>query len=271
VSNKQILPNKVKSKIKAKIKSVPFLYNILLSGHKAFCRVRDMFHRNAQKRFTKFCTDLPNFVLEPMFVKVGANDGVTDDPCTDIILTNESWKGLLIEPVPYCFERLRENFHDARRFDLEQVAVGSPAGEATFYYVDPKASSSIPNLPAWFDQLGSFDKNHIVNHLGLIVTPFVVEFQVKVVPLNDILKNNRIQFVHLLHIDTEGHDYEVLKTLNLLDYQPLSIYIEHRHLQDTKKKEMLHYLRNHGYSVFDCGGDYFALHKKSNKRLKKIV
>lgn len=257
------------SNVKAAIKSIPFLYNILLPGIILFRRARAAFYQYARKPFRQYCSYLPNVVLEPMFVKVGANDGITGDPCSDLLLADPRWKGLLIEPVPYCFERLRSTFHDDRRFYLEQVAVGTPAGEATFYYVDSKARESVPNLPVWFDQLGSFDKSHIAKHLNGALVPFIVECKVKVCPLTDILGKHGIQEVHLLHIDTEGYDYEVLKTLNWEQRAPVAIFVEYRHLRDPKKTEMLQLLRQHGYSVRDCGGDYFALDRKAYKRLQR--
>jgi hypothetical protein len=55
------------------------------------------------RRFRHYCFGLPKFVSEPVFVKVGASDGITDDPCSDILLASKKWRGLLIEPVPYCF------------------------------------------------------------------------------------------------------------------------------------------------------------------------
>jgi FkbM family methyltransferase len=202
-------------------------------------------------------------------VKVGANDGITGDPCTDILLANTNWKGLLIEPVPYCFERLKTNFQDARRFRFEQVAIGAVAGQVSFYYVDEKANRSLAGLPPWYDQLGSFDRTHIVKHLKGRLEPFIIECQVQVAPLSDVLARNRIQDVHLLHVDTEGHDYEVLKTLDFSRHAPLCIFVEHRHLPHLRRGEMQRLLRQHGYSVRDCGGDYFAVHEEANKRLPR--
>lgn len=212
---------------------------------------------------------MAKLVPEPVFVKIGATDGITDDPCSDILLANANWRGLLIEPVPYCFDRLRANFQDSRRFSLEQIAIGAPAREGTFYYVDAKAIQSIPNLPAWFDQLGSFDRNHIMKHLNGVLEPFIIECKVQVSPLSDVLMRNGIQDVHLLHVDTEGHDYEVLKTLDFAKYVPLSIFVEHKHLSDANKTEMLNLLDEHGYSVRDCGEDYFAVNEEANKRLRQ--
>jgi hypothetical protein len=46
------------------------------------------------------------YVDRPVFVKVGANDGVTGDPFAVSLLNNRQWKGVLVEPVPYCIDRL---------------------------------------------------------------------------------------------------------------------------------------------------------------------
>ncbi len=245
------------------IKSIPFLYNLLRPLLSTSSRME-----RVQARARQYCSSLPQVVSDPVFVKVGANDGISDDPLSDILLANAKWKGLLIEPVPYCFDHIRATFHDAQRFTLEQVAIGATTGKAIFYYVDEKAAKCIPDLPDWYDKLGSFDKNNILKHLNGVVEPFIVEHYVEVLPLSDVLKRNGIRKVHLLHIDTEGHDYEVLKTLDFANMAPIAIFLEHKHLPSTQKAEVLSLLRKHGYSVGDCGADYFAVNKKAKMRLK---
>ena len=254
-------------KLRNVVKSTPLLRNLL----SPVITLRRRATEREQSGFRHYCLNLSKVLSEPVFVKVGANDGITGDPCSDILLANTKWRGLLIEPVPYCFDRLRATFQDSRRFCLEQVAIGASAGEATFYYVDAKAIQSIPSLPTWFDQLGSFDRNHIMKHLDGVLEPFIIECKVQVFPLSDVLMRNRIQDVHLLHVDTGGHDYEVLKTLDFAKHAPLSIFVEHKHLADAQKTEMLHLLRKHGYSVRDCGGDYFAVNEEANKRLQRTA
>jgi len=218
-------------------------------------------------RFRNYCLNLAKVISEPVFVKVGANDGITGDPCSDILIAATNWKGLLIEPVPYCFDRLRANFQDQRRFRFEQIAIGASAGEAPFYYVDSNAIHCIPSLPTWFDQLGSFDKEHILKHLDGVLKPFIIECKIQVCPLADALARNGIQEVHLLHVDTEGHDCEVLKSLDFAKCTPLLIFVEHKHLPEANKTQMLHLLQEHGYSVRDCGSDYFAVNEKTDARL----
>jgi len=247
-------------RVKTAIRSVPFVYGLLSPSARRMARFkRELLHAR------QYCMSIPEIVSKPVFVKVGANDGITGDPFSDILLANVRWTGLLIEPVPYCFDRLRANFHDARRFSLEQVAIGTTAGETTFYYVDRKAAETIPNLPGWYDQLGSFNKNHILKHLDGVLEPFIIECKVEVLPLADVLKRNGIQDVHFLHIDTEGYDHEVLKTFNLANPAPIAIFVEHVHLPESERTEMHDLLRKYGYSVHDCGGDFFAV-KKAGQR-----
>lgn len=214
----------------------------------------------------QYCSLLPQFVPEPAFVKVGANDGVTGDPLSDILLADQRWKGLLIEPVPSCFKRLALTFGDSRRFSLEQVAIGAGSGTAAFFYVDERAKNEIPDLPTWYDQLGSFDRNHILKHLNGALEPFIVERPIPMRTLAEVLEKNGMGEVHLLHIDTEGYDFEVLKTVDLTFKPPMAILIEYKHLAPDNKSKMLRTLRAHNYLVDDRGGDYFAIHKKSPLR-----
>jgi FkbM family methyltransferase len=229
--------------VKNAIKSVP-----LLGGLAQFLRSIQLSRLHAQFEsntilFRRYCTELSQVVSNPVFVKVGANDGVTGDPISDILMTDIRWKGLLIEPVPYCFARLKANFSDSARFTLEQAAVGHRALRSTFYYVGEEAREAISDLPAMFDQLGSFDRHHIVKHLDGVLEPFIMEIEVEVLPLSEILQRNHIQDCHLLLIDTEGYDYKVLRSLDFSVTSPVAIFIEHKHLAYSERKDLIRLLQ----------------------------
>lgn len=225
-------------------------------------RARWLRHQAHTAAFRDCCRAIAALVPEPFFVKVGAHDGMTGDPCSDILLAETRWRGLLIEPVPSCFARLQKNFGDASRFALEQVAVGAGRERATFYFVAPHAREQVPELPDYFDQLGSFDRTHILKHCKGALKPFIREMQVRVVPLSEIMQRHGIGTCHLLHVDTEGHDLEVLQTLDFAAVQPWAIFIEHDHLSDAKKAALQRLFRKHGYAAKDCGRDYFAVSRR---------
>ncbi len=167
----------------------------------------------------------------PSFVKVGANDGITGDPCGGFFLRNENWKGLLIEPVDYCVEKLRETYSDQSRFTIVQSAIGRKAERRTFYFMAKEAVESIPGLPEWYDQLGSFDRSHIAKHFHLDVEQFIVEKVIDVAPLSAILRRCGFVTPIFLHIDTEGFDFEVLKSLNFRQARPDMVLVEHKHFR----------------------------------------
>lgn len=231
--------------------------------------VRDKLFRLRTERFKEHIRRL-SLLPEAIFVKVGANDGITGDPCSDLLLKSNTWKGLLIEPVPYCCERLKRNFSDTSRFTVEQVAIGTASGSIPFYFVDRDAIKNLPSLPNWYDQVGSFNRNHITNQFGAGIEPYIVEFKVETCTLSDVFMRNCIADLHLLHIDTEGYDFEVLKMLDFNRYRPVIIFIEHKHLSASDNSAMRRLLYNNGYSIYDCGMDYFAFNKAANKRLHKL-
>jgi FkbM family methyltransferase len=240
------------------IKSVSFLHKTLLPIVNRYRR-----RGGESERIRQYCAMAPSVIAQPMFVKVGANDGIFDDPISDILLASGKWKGLLIEPLPIYFDRLSRNFPDREKYILERIAIGAKTGKAPFYYIDEKAMNSIPGLPPWALGLGSFSRNVIMKHLDGALAPFIVECSVNVRPLSGVLEEHGIREVHLLHIDAEGYDFEVLKTIDLAKHAPAAILLEHKHLSDAPKNELLGHLRKHGYRVDDNGGDFFAIHKRS--------
>jgi len=265
-------------KVKEAIKSAPILGDLakLLKNtfNKKLSRIQESRQQFNTHLFRLFCAELPQIISNPVFVKVGAHDGITGDPCSDILIADSSWKGLLIEPVPYLFARLKENFSDSTRFTLEQVAVGPKACKSPFYCMEKGAGESLPGLHDFFDQLGSFNRQHIFKHYEHLkerLEPFIMEIEVEILPLSEILQKNHVQNCHLLHIDTEGYDYKVLSTLDFSVTRPLILFIEHKHLGDSEKKELIQLLHKHSYIVKDCGQDYFAIDKKAKKTLPRGI
>ncbi len=216
----------------------------------------------------QFLMQITQAVERPVFVKVGANDGVTGDPCGDLFLNHPNWTGILIEPVPYLVQKLQSIFGDRSRFTIEPVAVGSSPGIAPFYYVSEEAQRLHPDLPDWYDQLGSFHRQHITNHDGRLA-PFVQVMDVMVEPLQNILLRHRLPHIEFLHIDTEGHDLHVLRSVNLNTLAPLAVWVEHKHLSPEDRSEMRTLLEGQGYDVGTGHDDFFAVQREADQRLHR--
>ncbi len=193
-------------------------------------------------------------------VQIGSNDGKTGDPLYPLLQKNKNWKALFVEPVPNSFEKLKHNYPDTNRFRFENVAINE--GKAMpFYWVDAKAKVAIPNLPYWFDQLGSFNKQHILKHFDGTLAPFMQEKLLEGLTLKTLFERNKITNIDVLHIDTEGYDWNILSQLELSKFTPTFILYEHNHLSDTQRTASIQFLKNK-YYLFDLGIDILSVSKK---------
>jgi hypothetical protein len=85
-----------------------------------------------------------------MFVEIGANDGEQHDHLRPMILARR-WRGIMVEPVPYVFERLRTNYGGLDRVVLENVAVADEDGSRRFYHLAASADRVGEGLPQWYE------------------------------------------------------------------------------------------------------------------------
>ena len=217
--------------MKSFLKSLPFVSGIHASYSRwRYDRARQI--RNALAKRDGICV-----------VQIGSNDGKTDDPIYSLLMENQSWKALLVEPVPLLFDRLRSNYPDGKRFLFENVAVSESAGLLPFYHISPAAKEANAGLPFWYDQIGSFDRQHINRHFGAELDQFVTTINVPTLRLPELLERNGIEAIELFHIDTEGYDWIVLQQLDLKRYAPSVILFEHRHLSPADRSAACRFLR----------------------------
>lgn len=204
-------------------------------------------------------------------VQVGSNDGVNGDPLHDLIQKNKNWEALFIEPVPYLFEKLKINYKNQSRFIFENVAINDGSNQK-FYYVRDSVKNNLPDLPIWHDQLGSFKRENITNHLNGILKPFIEETLVNGATLKSVLNKNGIETIDLLHIDAEGYDWVVLSQVDLIKFTPKIILYEHKHLSIEEKNNSLEFLKDNNYSVFKLGSDFISIKMNTTnfKILKKL-
>ncbi len=96
------------------------------------------------------------------FILVGANEGISTDDVLSEIVRKHNWKGLLIEPVPGIFEKLKFNYREfTQRLTFINSAISTTAGEQEFYSID---TTKEPVPPQWLSELGSFDEAVILKH-----------------------------------------------------------------------------------------------------------
>jgi len=192
------------------------------------------------------------------FLQLGSNDGSKHDPLRAALLRSH-WTGVMVEPVPYVFERLRANYGSTPRVRLENVAVAARAGSMPFYYLKPAAAHE--RLVDWYDELGSFRKDVILTHADVIpqLEQRLVCVDVDCVTVQDVCRRNGLHSVDLLHTDLEGYDFELIKSIDFDRTRPLLLVYEHKHLGAEDRRQARARLRDAGYEAFEEVADTWCV------------
>lgn len=189
-------------------------------------------------------------------IQIGANDGVMEDPVRKSIV-GLGLPALLVEPLPYMFEQLQKNYATQPGIRFENVAVGDKNGEATIYRIDPTAT----HFPEWVHMLASFDKTVITKHGDY--DGRIQAVPVPVVTVGELLRRHPdLGPITALQIDTEGHDFVVVKSAVEAGCLPKIIHYEHRHLSFDDQIACRDLLAKHGYTF--CFIDWDTLAFRSN-------
>jgi FkbM family methyltransferase len=196
---------------------------------------------------------------EAFVVQIGANDGVAGDPLADAF-SKTRWSGLLVEPVPYLYEALVARYRDRPGVRVERAAVSTSDGEAPFFRL-----RTVPGeTPEWFNQLATLDRAVLLKHRSSIpeIDSLLIEESVPTVRLDTLLARHGVSRIDLLVIDTEGHDWEILRALDFTRFRPVLVMFEHQHLSANDKAAAYALLETQGHECRETPeGDAVAWRK----------
>lgn len=197
---------------------------------------------------------------DAFFVEIGANDGAQYDHLREQI-AERSWRGIMVEPVPYVFARLRENYDERAGIALENAAVADRNGTMPFFHLAQAEPGERAGLPDWYDALGSFSRESVMSHGPQIpdIERRLVTIDVPTITFDSLLAKHGADHVDLVLVDTEGYDFEVLKTIDLARYRPRLVVYEHFNFDPEQREACRRHIRGFGYEVLEEGFDTFCV------------
>ena len=143
---------------------------------------------------------------------------------------------LLVEPVPHNISAINENLKEFKNIHLEPVAVASVRETKDFFFV--KATSINKLKKHWASGIGSFNKNHLLNHRTkrfLIEEDDIDNIPIKTVKFEDLIEKYSISEIDKILIDIEGYEYEILRDMDLKKVRINSILFEYKHFDGYQK------------------------------------
>jgi FkbM family methyltransferase len=189
------------------------------------------------------------------FLQIGANDGASDDSIYPFVRIN-SWRGILVEPVKYLFDRLIANYSGVNGVAFENKALTEHDGKQIFYRLKETADA----LPGWYDQIGSLKLDVVLSHQVAIpnIGDYLVEEEVECISFGTLVSRHGVTAIDLILIDTEGYDLNILKTIDFDRFHPKLVIYEQKHLSISDKAEASRLLRSKGYVVHSIGANNAA-------------
>ena len=141
---------------------------------------------------------------------------------------------LLVEPVPYNIIQLKENTSKFENIKIETSAVSSKRGVQKFYFVKQE---SVKNLGKhWASGIGSFDKQHILNHKNKrfkIENSDIEEIEIQYLTFIDLVNKYSIASIEMLQVDVEGAEFEILNSIDFEKILIKKIIFEFKHFDGT--------------------------------------
>ena len=164
-------------------------------------------------------------------VVIGAHFGIW---LNDELVKYKNDNILLVEPVPYNFKILKENFQNEKNIFICTNAVFSENKIEKFYFV---REDSIPKLGKhWASGIGSFSKEHLLNHKSKrfnIQEKDIDNLDVEFITFKKLVKNFEIGSIKKLQIDVEGAEFEILKSIDFKKININQIQFEFKHFDGT--------------------------------------
>jgi len=178
-------------------------------------------------------------------VQIGAFDGQVDDPVADI-LQNENVSAILVEPQKIPYERLVARYATNPRVCLINAAVAEHDGVVKLYVPGSAASPKASLFAQHHRRFGSDAKE-------------VREFEVPSISVGSLVKRLHGERLHLLQVDTEGMDYQILKWFFDAGVEPDVLNFESLHLSKAERLASRRLLNTREYWWIESDQDTFAL------------
>jgi FkbM family methyltransferase len=174
-------------------------------------------------------------------VQVGAFDGDYGDKAKSLI--ESGVEAVLLEPQPEPAAQLLERYKENALVHIENAALAPMSGQGTLY----RPSGLGPSLRAT-----------LLPEVAAEIGP-CEEIRVSLISPTDLLTKYKWAYIHILQIDAEGYDLELLKLFFGGSIYPEIINLESFNLSESGRKELSEVFSVNGYQWLDWSIDTFAV------------
>jgi len=177
------------------------------------------------------------------FIKIGASEANIKNDVLAKFINKFNCQGVLIEPNPIYFDKIKKNY--SKRFTCLKLAISNKNALRNLFTIKKRFLNSLSILEQQsLLRKSSFYKKKVIAALikkGVDKKIYLKKNIVKTLDINLLL--NKFKNTNLLFIDAEGHDYIILKKINLKKFKINTIIFENRHLSNISVKDKLNKIK----------------------------
>ena len=141
---------------------------------------------------------------------------------------------LLVEPVPYNYKVLKKNFEKNNNIFICTNAIFSENKTERFYFVKEDSITKLGKH--WASGIGSFSKQHILNHKTKrfkIEEDDIESIEINYINFETLVSNYEIKSIDKLQIDVEGAEFNILNSIDFNKIKVNNILFESKHFDGT--------------------------------------
>ena len=179
--------------------------------HNAFC----------SKSASEMTLEILNAVLrgKVKFLQIGGNDGYLHDPIYKFIKAYD-WEGVIVEPVPEYFEKLRRTYEDRPRVRCVNAAIDAQAGRREMYKVkaDVVHAQLMKTGDSWLQGCARFCRDALLR-CGLEESE-IEAVSVETIRGGDLVRSYDIGDCDVMIVDVEGAEAVVFSSFDFGSWRP---------------------------------------------------
>jgi FkbM family methyltransferase len=225
------------------------------------------FYRPKPQTLAAYIDEKTQGIADFRFLQIGGNDGFVNDPIFKFV-KRYRWHGIIVEPQKDVFvRRLCKTYRHEKKVILENQAIAEENGHKNLYKLAISSSRWATGLATFNRKTLEYqiERNYVADRArreGITLPENVDDYiTIEKVPcstISHLLSKHQFAKLDLLQIDTEGFDYEIIKTIDFSVLKPTIISFENEHLSADDLIHCVKLLEHNGYKVHHIDRDSVA-------------
>ncbi|MBT8337114.1 MAG: FkbM family methyltransferase [Gemmatimonadetes bacterium] len=190
------------------------------------------------------------------FVQIGASDGLRGDPLRQFVI-GRHWSGTLVEPLPGVFRLLERNYASRPDLTLVNAAITDSSSFQMWSFSDAFLAPLSEHDKLFYLRKASLHKDQVLRAVDGDEQK-ITQVRVETMGVNELLTEHFHQAeLDLLMIDAEGHDADIIMSIDFEVSRPGNILFEAHSIDSFP--QLRRHLEDQGYSVSSLDGDAVAI------------